>query len=117
MRTLGALFLLFVTVAASAADLKVKVIDPQSAAVPGAQVSLLPKGSDTVSKVGISSAEGVATFSGVAFGSYSLQVLAPGFAPQTEEITTHSDTVTVHLRLATISETVVVTATGTPAPA
>jgi opacity protein-like surface antigen len=44
MRALCASFLLFVFLAAaSAADLKVKVVDPQSAAVSGAQVSLLLK--------------------------------------------------------------------------
>ena len=41
MRALRASFLMFVALtAASAADLKVKVIDPRSAAVAGAQVSL-----------------------------------------------------------------------------
>ena len=49
MRALCASFLLFVVLAAaSAADLKVKVIDPQSAAVAGAQVSLLSKGKQTL---------------------------------------------------------------------
>ena len=48
MRALCASFLFFVALAAaSAADLKVKVIDPQSAAVSGAQVSLSSKGTDT----------------------------------------------------------------------
>ena len=42
MRGITGVFLgLLLAAAASAADLKVKVVDPQSAAVAGAQVSLL----------------------------------------------------------------------------
>ena len=116
MRALGALFLLFVFLAAaSAADLKLKVVDPQSATVSGAQISLFSKGTDTPLKVVFSSAEGMATFPGVSSGNYQIQVLAPGFAPQTEDIATHSDVITIHLHLAPASETVVVTATRTPA--
>jgi vitamin B12 transporter len=51
----------------------------------------------------------------VSSGNYQIQVLAPGFAPQTEDIATHSDVITIHLHLAPASETVVVTATRTPA--
>ncbi|MGB7823070.1 MAG: TonB-dependent receptor plug domain-containing protein, partial [Candidatus Sulfotelmatobacter sp.] len=116
MRALGALFLLFVFLAAaSAADLKVKVVDPQSATVSGAQISLFSKGTDTPLKIVFSSAEGMATFPGVSSGNYQIQVLAPGFAPQTEDIATHSHVITIHLHLAPASETVVVTATRTPA--
>jgi vitamin B12 transporter len=118
MRTLCVSLLLFVALAAaSAADLKVKVIDPQSAAVAGAQVSLSAKGTDTVLKAATTSAEGVATFSEVPSGSYQIQVLAPGFAPQTEDVPAHPDVITMQLHLATASETVVVTATRTPVPA
>ena len=80
MRTLCASFLLFLAVAAaSAADLKVKVIDPQSAAVAGAQVSLLSKGSNTPLRVVATSAEGIAIFGDLSSSSYQIQVLAPGF--------------------------------------
>ncbi|MGA9075689.1 MAG: carboxypeptidase-like regulatory domain-containing protein, partial [Candidatus Sulfotelmatobacter sp.] len=97
MRALGALFLLFVFLAAaSAADLKVKVVDPQSATVSGAQISLFSKGTDTPVKIVSSSAEGIATFPDVSSGNYQIQVLAPGFAPQTEDIATHSDVITIH---------------------
>src|SRR5208282_557447 len=116
MRAFRASFLLFVLlVAASAADLKVKVIDPQSAAVSGAQVSMFSKGTDTPPKIATSSAEGTATFTELSPGSYQIKVLAPGFAAQTEEVAAHSDVITIHLHLATASETVVVTATRTPA--
>ncbi|MGD0163866.1 MAG: TonB-dependent receptor plug domain-containing protein [Candidatus Sulfotelmatobacter sp.] len=118
MRALCASFLLFVFLAAaSAADLKVKVIDPQSAAVSGAQVSLLSKGSRTAIKVSTTSPEGIASLGDLSSGSYQIQILAPGFAPHTEDVTAHSDVITIQLHLATASETVVVTATRTLVPA
>jgi vitamin B12 transporter len=118
MRALRASFLLFASLAAaSAADLKVKVIDPQSAAVAGAQVSLFSKGTDTPLKITATSAEGIATFAELPPGTYRIQILAPGFAPETEDAATHSDVITIQLRMAATSETVVVTATRTPVPA
>jgi outer membrane cobalamin receptor len=123
MRVLRASFLLFVSLAAaSATDLTVKVIDPQSTAVSGAQVSLFSKGTNTPLKIAASSAEGIALFSDIksaelSSGNYRIQVLAPGFAPQTEDVAAHSDVITIQLHLATASETVVVTATRTPVPA
>ena len=118
MRALRASFLIFVALtAASAADLKVKVVDPQSAAVAGAQVSLLSKGADSPLRTATTSAEGIATLGELSSGSYQIQVLAPGFAMQTEAVPAHSDLITIQLHLATASETVVVTATRTPVPA
>ena len=118
MRALCASLLLFVLLAAaSAADLKVKVIDPQSAAVAGAQVSLLSNGSDTVQKIANTSPEGIASFNELLTGSHQIQILAPGFAPQTDDVAANSDVITIQLHLATASETVVVTATRTPVPA
>jgi outer membrane cobalamin receptor len=118
MRALRASFLIFVALAAaSAADLKVKVLDPQSAAVAGAQVSLLSKGTDSPLRTATTSAEGIATLGELSSGSYQIQVLAPGFAMQTEAVPAHSDLITIQLHLATASETVVVTATRTPIPA
>ncbi len=125
MRALRASFLFFVALAAaSAADLKVKVIDPQSAAVAGAQVSLYSQGTETTLKVASTSAEGIATFGDVksaalSSGDYWIQVLAPGFAPQTSDLdaAAHSDLITIQLHVAMASETVVVTATRTPLPA
>ncbi|MGB6333580.1 MAG: TonB-dependent receptor [Candidatus Sulfotelmatobacter sp.] len=118
MRALCASLLLFVLLAAaSAADLKVKVIDPQSAAVAGAQVSLFSKSTDTPLKTATSSAEGIATFNELPNGSYQIQVLAPGFAAQTKDVTANSDVITIQLHVATASETVVVTATRTLVPA
>ncbi len=128
MRTRCASFLIFVAVAlpaASAADLKVKVIDPQSAAISGAQVTLSSKCALSQG-VATSSAEGVATVPGLPIEDarpncgcpFHIRVLAPGFAPYSEDITACGpDLITVQLHLATASETVVVTATRTPAPA
>jgi vitamin B12 transporter len=123
MRTLCASFVLFVFLAAaSAADLKVKVVDPQSAAVAGAQVTLFSKGSDSALNVAPTSPEGIATFTELKLGelsssSYQIKVLAPGFAPQSQDVPARSEAITIQLQLATASETVVVTATRTPVPA
>ncbi len=134
MRALSAWFLLFAFLAAaSAADLKVKVVDPQSAAVAGAQVSLTAfevsvspgavegtyEGMTYISpaRTATTSAEGIATFTGVSPASeLQVKVLAPGFAPATHS-EPFKDLITIQLHLATASETVVVTATRTPVQA
>jgi outer membrane cobalamin receptor len=119
MRAFRASFFIFVALAAaSAADLKVKVIDPQSAAVAGARVTLLGiESAASSTKTATTSAEGIATFGGLSStSSYQAQVLAPGFAPQTEHIAVRSELVTIQLHVAT-AETVVVTATRTLVPA
>jgi vitamin B12 transporter len=103
--------------AASAADLKVKVVDPQAAAVAGAQVSLRHAHESKILAERTTSAEGTALFHASAEGGYQLRVLAPGFAAETIEVSSSSSSraeITVNLRLATASETVVVTATRTP---
>src|SRR5712671_5086663 len=122
MRAFRASFLIFVSLAAaSAADLKVKVIDPNSAAVSGAQVYLFSKGTDTPLRGATTSAEGNATFSGLSStessGGLQLQVLAPGFAQETADVAAGNDVVNIQLRLAAAAETVVVTATRTLVPA
>ncbi len=118
MRALCASFLLFVTLAAaSAADLKVKVIDPQSAAVAGAQVSLLTK-EGSVLHAATSFGDGIASFENVPNGDYQVQVLAPGFARLTTNVTApRAEPLTAQLQLAPATEVVVVTATRTPVPA
>lgn len=102
--------------AASAAEIKIKVVDPQSAVVAGAQVLLTPQGSTTPAAVAATSAEGLVEFRGVASGRYRVQVLAPGFAEETEDLTPATEIVRMALRLAPAAETVVVTATRTPVP-
>ncbi len=123
MRALSAsLVLLIALAAASAADLKVKVIDPQAAAVRGARVALLSKGAGVGARVATTSAEGTAVFAGLnpgdsSAGKFQIQVLAPGFAAYSEDLTANAEMITVQLHLAVQSETVVVTATRTPAAA
>jgi outer membrane cobalamin receptor len=114
MRTLAAVFLgTFVSLSAFAADLTVKVVDPQSAAVSGAQVSLVRQNESRILATQTTSPEGVATFQLSGQGSYLVKVLAPGFAAETVDASSKSE-VTVALRLAPASETVVVSATRTP---
>jgi vitamin B12 transporter len=101
----------FLSVIASA-EIKIKVVDPQDAAVTGAQVQLLKLGKPVT--VQNTSAEGLVTFRETASSSYRVQVLAPGFAEETVDLSSTSDAITVKLRVATAAETVVVTATRTP---
>jgi outer membrane cobalamin receptor len=117
MRVFALVFvsLLFST-AASAADLSVKVVDPQSAAVLGAQVSLLcgaGNNNNNVTANRITSAEGVAVLPGKAGGSCQVRVRAAGFAEELVSVPTEPE-MRIALHLATASQTVVVTATRTP---
>ena len=110
------LFVLSLVAVASAADLTIKVVDPQSLPVAGAQAQLLRAGTSGVLATRTTSGDGLAVFHTNAIGPFQVRVLAPGFAVETigdleAEITT------VQLRLATALETVVVTATRTPLPA
>ena len=102
--------------AASAAEIKIKVVDPQSAVVAGAQIVLIPQYSTTPTAVAITSAEGLAVFREVAANHYQVQVLAKGFATATTDLPSGAGEATVELRLAAAAETVVVTATRSPVP-
>ena len=102
--------------AASAAELKIKVVDPQSAALAGAQVTLSDPAESTPTEVVTTSAEGVAVFHLTGIGPYRIRVLAPGFAVHDADIPSLQKGITVTLWLAAASETVVVTATRTPVP-
>jgi vitamin B12 transporter len=101
-------------------DIKIKVVDPQDAAVSGAQVQLLKAGSAATAAAQSTSAEGIVILRAESSSSYRVRVLAPGFAVEMMDLPTKSDTksdiMTVKLRLATAAETVVVTATRTPVP-
>jgi outer membrane cobalamin receptor len=118
--SLAGFFWLLLSAAAFASDLnfyqvKVKVLDPQSAAVAGAQVLLLHKSESTVVTTHTTSSEGTTTFRAEAAGPYQIRVLAPGFAVETVDVSSEAELI-VNLRLATASETVVVSATRTPVP-
>ncbi|MGB6386819.1 MAG: TonB-dependent receptor [Terriglobales bacterium] len=108
-RTFAVVF--FLSVIASA-EIKIKVVDPQDAAVTGAQVQLLKLGKPVT--VQNTSAEGLVIFRETASSSYRVQVLAPGFAEETVDLSSTSDAITIKLRVATAAETVVVTATRNP---
>jgi vitamin B12 transporter len=112
----GLLFVFVFGAAASAANLKVKVVDPQSAAVVDAQVLLLRAGEAAVLSAQSTSAEGTVIFRASDSGKYQVKVLAPGFAVEVADVPARAEEVSIQLRLATASETVVVSATRTPVP-
>jgi len=113
MRVSAVVLLGFLSLPALAADLAVKVLDPQSAAVSGAQVQLLAEHGRIIATK-ITSAEGIATFPNATAGPYQVKVLAPGFAIETAAVSEKG--LTVKLHLATAAETVVVSGTRTPVP-
>ena len=116
MRTLSFLFSLLFSAGAFAADLTIKVVDPQSAAVPGAHVSLLCGAqSKIVIATQTTSAEGTATVSAKQNEPCQVRVLAPGFAEELVDVSAEPQ-LKIALHLATSSQTVVVTATRTPVP-
>jgi vitamin B12 transporter len=116
MRIRAAVAVLALVAAASAADLKIKVLDPQSVAVAGAQVLLLNSNETPLHTV-TSAGDGTATFSNLASGEYKLEILAPGFARLTISATVpQANILTTQLQVARATEVVVVTATRTPVP-
>jgi vitamin B12 transporter len=112
----GVLFLLGVFPPVASAEIKVKIVDPQDAVVAGAQVQLLKRDKSSPVAAANTSAEGLAIFDEVPSSSYRLQVLAPGFAAETTDLSANAENITIRLRLAAAPETVVVTATRTPVP-
>jgi vitamin B12 transporter len=115
MRVLVGFFLVFLigSAVAPAADLKITVVDPRSAVVSGAQILLIHAHRSKVLSAAVTSFEGSVTIHTDDQGPYQIKILAPGFAPETAEITSQSE-LTVRLGVATAAETVVVTATRTP---
>jgi outer membrane cobalamin receptor len=122
-RAFASILFLFATVSSivflpvsTFAEIKLRVVDPQDAAVAGAEVQLRRQGKPEA--VESTSAEGLVIFRETASGSYRVKVLAPGFAAETVDLspTVTAEIVTIKLRLATAAETVVVTATRTPTP-
>src|SRR5690348_2893746 len=99
----------------AAADLTITVVDPQGAAVSSARVALYRVGSSRAAAVEDTSASGVAAFTSLGAANYRVQVLAPGFAPA-EAQSEGAPALRVQLRLATASQSVVVSADGTPLP-
>jgi outer membrane receptor protein involved in Fe transport len=115
--SLGLFFLVIFSASAFASDLNIKVVDPQSAAVSGAQVELFRNNSNRAEAVQITSALGIAHFRDVTPQSARIHILAPGFAEQWYSVTkVGRNEITIALQLAAANETVVVTATRTPVP-
>ncbi len=108
--------LLAVFVAAASAEITIKVVDPQDAAVAGAQVQLLQAGKAGLVGAQSTSSEGLAIFRATVPGSYRVQVLAPGFAVAEGNVVTSDETLTIKLAISTSAQTVVVTATRSPVP-
>ena len=102
--------------AASAAELKIKIVDPQSAAIAGAQVSLRNKGSGPL-RSATSTGDGIISFANLPDGEYDVEILAAGFARSTMSAKVpNPEPIIVPLQLAPATEVVVVTATRTPMP-
>ena len=104
---------------ASAVDLHIKVVDPHSAAVAGAQVSIYRHGGASPLQVRSTSGEGEAVFHLDNATGLRAQVLAPGFAVAWSEVENSSSlslATLIKLQIAAASETVIVSATRTLAP-
>ncbi len=119
MRTLRigfALFLFsFFAARLNAADLSVVITDPQSARVSGARLTLTRSGASQAISVVTTSAQGAATFRGLADGAYTIEVLAPGFAGQSVEAKLpQAERLTIQLAVAAAPQTVTVSAARTP---
>ena len=109
------LLLFFSASAAFAADLRVRVVDPHSAAVAGAQVAIYRQGESVPLQVRSTLGDGEAVFPVGNGAALRAQVLAPGFAAAWVDVDpSSSSAVQVKLQVAAASETVVVIATRTP---
>jgi iron complex outermembrane receptor protein len=105
------LFLVLFSVPASPSDVTLRVIDPQSASIPGARIELTRRDGSWTAAVEASD-EGSYRFDSLAAGSYLASVEARGFAravvPLSVEGSSPSE-VEIRLQIASISESVVVT--------
>jgi vitamin B12 transporter len=110
---LAIVILFFFSAAAFAAELKVRVVDPHSAAVTGAQVLLVASGGTSILATRTTSGDGVAVFHIPDQGPIQVRVLAPGFAAVVIDSPSQGE-LTVSLNIAGASETVTVSATRTP---
>src|SRR3982074_2300563 len=113
MRHFGFLLVLFFSISAAfistalAADahidLHIKVVDPHSAAVAGAQVSIYRQGEARPLQVRSTSGEGEAIFHLDNATGLRAQVLAPGFAVAWSDVTNSSAATLITLQVATAS--------------
>lgn len=116
VRPLLPVFLL-VSLLSFAADLRLRVTDPQGAAISGARVSIYHAGSSRSVAVLATKPDGTLELGDLASGNYRLHILAPGFAEASRDVTVPTDQqITIPLSLATVPQTVAVTGTATPIP-
>ncbi len=106
-----------ISLSASADELKIKVVDPDELVVANARVVLYREQSSIAVAVKNTASTGEADFTGIAHGSYQVEVLAPGFAAHRSQAEVPQPSPHgVKLQPAPRAETVVVTAAGTPLP-
>src|SRR5579862_5940848 len=93
----SAVFLLSIVPSIAFAEIKLKIVDPQDAAVAGAEVQLLKAGRAAPVAVLNTSAEGMVAFAFAleASSHYRVLVLAPGFAVESVDLTQTVETVTI----------------------
>jgi vitamin B12 transporter len=97
-----------------AQQLKVKVLSPDGQPVTGARVFAYAGENRSAVASALTASSGEASLD-IANGRYSIQVLAPAFAPATFDVTVPRDQVLpVELKIAGPAQTVQVTATGSP---
>src|SRR6516164_2190613 len=102
---------------AFAADLQVKVVDPQGAVVAGARVTAYVQNSNSTAAVAETHGDGLALLNGLANSAYRVRVLAAGFSPAEANANVPStEALTIQLAVASAAETVVVSAERTPLP-
>ncbi|HEY1528821.1 MAG TPA: TonB-dependent receptor [Candidatus Angelobacter sp.] len=115
-----ALALAFATLSAAAESSNIHgtVTDPLGAVVPGAQVQLFREGKPVVSAT--TDSEGKYRFSPLPPGRYQIRTSAPSFASQQSEAVyvgnSSSASVDLTLKIGSISQQIVVSATGTSLP-
>ena len=108
--------MLLAATAALSADFKITVKSPAGENVSGVQVSLFRAPDGAGAGAQITAGDGTASFPHLADGDYRAVILAPGFAEQAATISLpQMQELTVELKLATTPQTVVVSATATPA--
>jgi len=115
LRILGVFFCLLASLSAS--QLRVRVADPQNAVIPQARVAAYREQGGAALDVRTTGPEGTAILS-LPDGRYTIEVLAPGFAPQQAPATLPTtEVLNVQVRVSSPAETVDVSATRTPLPA
>ena len=109
------LFCFLSSVPLLAANLTLIVQSPSGDRVAGVQVTLFRAPEHAGVAILTTTGDGLVSFTNLADGAYQAEVLAPGFAAQTVQVSLpRPDPVAVELKLATTPQTVVVSATATP---